>query len=70
MEYSYGREQKHLQIKMRRNMPFGQLVALLRTEFPKTENYRLRLDPKDYRLTESRVIFDGDTPDSVRIPLL
>jgi len=69
MEYSYSRERKLLQIKMRRTMRFGQLVALLKAKFPKTDDYRLRMVSNSYDLSEKRIVFDGDTPDSVRIPL-
>ncbi|KAH0289866.1 hypothetical protein M436DRAFT_84697 [Aureobasidium namibiae CBS 147.97] len=66
-DHSYNREWKQLQINMRRNMPFGQLVALLRTKFPRTENHRLRLVADHYALSEWRIIFDGDTPDSLKL---
>jgi len=69
MEYGYSRERKLLQIKMRRIMRFGQVVAYLKARFPKTEDHRLRMVSNSYDLSEKRIVFDGDTPDSVRITL-
>jgi hypothetical protein len=62
----YGK-QSRLQIKMRRNMSFGQLIALLRAKFSDTEKYQLSIMvPNQDDSREWRFIFDSDTPDSVR----
>jgi hypothetical protein len=57
-----------VQAKMRRNMPFGQLLAWLRVKFEKTEDFQLRSKfLQAYCPLEWRIIFESDTPAHVRL---
>jgi hypothetical protein len=58
-----------MQIKMRRDMSFGQLVTMLRARFHKTDDFNLRMEGlkmQSSRSQEWRMIFESDTPASVR----
>ncbi|THW71573.1 hypothetical protein D6D19_07267 [Aureobasidium pullulans] len=61
---------KGVDIKLRQHMPFGNLVQILKTKFDPTEGFVLQMEvpPKPpVTYTAWRVIFDSDTPASVRI---
>lgn len=64
-----GQERRSLQVKMRCGMPFGELVALLKRKFDTSQNFGLQM--KAFKDGESsggvRLIFDSDTPASVRL---
>jgi hypothetical protein len=60
---------RKLQVRMRRSMSFGQVVSLLRAKFKDTENHHLHLRESKRSSSEERIIFDSDTPDSVRSSL-
>ncbi|THY44171.1 hypothetical protein D6C98_08303 [Aureobasidium pullulans] len=64
-----SRELKTLEIKLRRNMFFGDLVRILKTKFDPIERCVLQMDvaPKKSVVTQWRIVFDSDTPASVRL---
>ncbi|THX22138.1 hypothetical protein D6D12_09437 [Aureobasidium pullulans] len=64
-----SRELKNLEIKLRRNMFFGDLVRILKSKFDSIEKCVLQLDvaPKRSVASRWRIVFDSDTPASVRL---
>jgi len=67
---------KRFEIKLRQNMPFGNLVQILKAKFDPsfTEGFVLHMDvgPNGSDLNHSpqktwRIVFDSDTPASVRL---
>jgi hypothetical protein len=58
-----GPKRTELLVKMRKSMPFGQLLAWLKARFEKTEHYRLchKTFPS-YCAFEWTIIFESDTP--------
>jgi hypothetical protein len=66
-----GPKRPEVQVKMRRNMPFGQLIAWLRTKFEQTEHHQLRSIIIQARSPfKWRIIFESDTPALVCLSLL
>ncbi|THW94748.1 hypothetical protein D6D15_01881 [Aureobasidium pullulans] len=66
--------EKRFEIKLRQNMPFGNLVQMLKTKYDPIEGYVLQMEisPKGLGLNYSpyktwRIVFDSDTPASVRL---
>ncbi|KAG9672207.1 hypothetical protein KCU99_g2524, partial [Aureobasidium melanogenum] len=65
-----GDSMQSMQIKMRRDMSFGQLVAMLRARFHKTDDFNLRMEGlkmQSSRSQEWRMIFHSDTPASLHL---
>ncbi|THZ90109.1 hypothetical protein D6C82_10540 [Aureobasidium pullulans] len=69
---------KRFDIKLRQNMPFGKLVQILKAKFDPsfTEGFVLQMDVSPKKpgnvpssgATTWRIVFDSDTPASVRLP--
>ncbi|THX78346.1 hypothetical protein D6D05_05419, partial [Aureobasidium pullulans] len=62
-----SRELKNLEIKLRRNMFFGDLVRILKTKFDIFEGSVLQMDVSPSGPSEWWIVFDSDTPASVRL---
>ena len=64
----WGYPERNLQVKMRYDMPFGELVALFQAKFGMPEYFGLEMKArkKDGVSPDGvRLIFDSDTPVSV-----
>ncbi|THW32740.1 hypothetical protein D6D22_09473 [Aureobasidium pullulans] len=61
------RDSKNIEIKLRRNMFFGDLVRILKTKFDIFEGSVLQMDVSPSGPSEWWIVFDSDTPASVRL---
>ncbi|CAD0018525.1 unnamed protein product, partial [Aureobasidium pullulans] len=62
-----SRDSKNIEIKLRRNMFFGDLVQILKTKFDIFEGSVLQMDVSPSGPSEWWIVFDSDTPASVRL---